>query len=97
MTKETKRIDFDEFAAHLPMFFEELAREKEPVLVEKEGQLFRVEAATTAHLRGMHPHDPERVRRMLRKTTGAFKGVNPKELMKDIHASRQQASRGRPA
>ena len=97
MAKEIRRINYDEFAARLPILLEALARENETVLVEKEGKLYRVEPTSEADALQARPHDPDRVRRMLVRTAGSFKGVDRAALMKDIHAGRQQASKGRPA
>jgi hypothetical protein len=95
MTKETRKIDFDDFAAQLPILLDALAREHEQVLVEKDGKLYRVEA--TDETAGEKGHDPDRVRRILARNTGAMKTVDRRALTQDLHISRQQASRGRPA
>jgi hypothetical protein len=95
MRKEIRRIDFDEFAAQLPALLETLAREHEQVLVEKEGKIYRVGA--TDESASAKPHDAEAVRRALARSTGALGNVDRRTLMRDIHAGRQQASRGRPA
>lgn len=41
--QQPRRITFDEFARRLRAVFDAVQREKKPVLVEREGQLFRVE------------------------------------------------------
>jgi excisionase family DNA binding protein len=41
-------------------------------------------------------YDPGRAREALRKSAGALAGVNRDEILRDIHAAREQASRGRP-
>jgi len=97
MTKEIRRIDFEEFAAQLPALFEDMAREDDIVVVDKEGILFRIETTTEAVKESGRKHDPERVRRMLARTAGGWKGIDRQALMKDIHEGRQQSSRGRPA
>lgn len=74
---------------------ERLAREAQPVLIEKDGCLYRVEA--TIEDSGQPRHDPERVRRILARTAGAFRGVDGEALKRDIKAARVQASKGRPA
>ncbi len=97
MTKETRTITFDDFAAHLPALFDLMAREDEAVLVEKGGRLYRVEP--TAEVADPSPpaHDPSDVRRMLARTAGGFKGIDRAAIMKDIHAGRAQADRRPPA
>lgn len=86
-----RRIDFDEFAAQLPEVLEELAREHGQILVEKKGKLFRVEATEE-----MKPHDPERVRGILARNSGAMRTVDIEALKRDLREERQQASEGRP-
>ncbi|TAK34647.1 MAG: type II toxin-antitoxin system Phd/YefM family antitoxin [Chloroflexota bacterium] len=38
MAKELRRIAYDEFAAHINSIFDRLVTDKEPVLIEKEGE-----------------------------------------------------------
>ncbi len=40
-------------------------------------------------------YDPEQVRAALRESAGALKGVDREALLRDIHAAREQESRGR--
>lgn len=42
-------------------------------------------------------YDPEKVKEALRKSAGAFKGIDCEALKRDIYAARGQDSRGRPA
>ena len=93
MTKEARRIGFEEFAAELPDLIETLAREHEQVLVEKEGRVFRVSAVDET----VRAHDPERLRRILARNSGAFKTIDIEALKRDLREARQQDSEGRPA
>ena len=40
-------------------------------------------------------YDPEKMRQALRESAGALEGVDTDALMRDIHAAREQRSRGR--
>lgn len=42
-------------------------------------------------------YDPEAVRKALRASAGALKGVDKEELLRDIYEARSQDSAGRPA
>jgi len=94
VARQTRRLKFDEFAAQIDRVFEEMASEDGEVMVEKAGRLFRIEPAGKDIWRG---YDPERVHGALVHLAGLLAGVDRKALMRDIHAARRQASRGRPA
>lgn len=79
-----RRIGFDEFAAQLPEVLEELARENGQVLVEKKGKLFRIEATEETT-----PHDPERVRKLLARNSGAMRTVDIEALKRDLCEERE--------
>lgn len=98
VTKEARRIQFEDFATHLSGYLDDVARENEPVIVEMRGKLFRVEPAERVEPTMPAPgHDAERLRSVLKSTAGGFKGLDRRRLMADLHAERQQDSRGRPA
>ena len=98
MAKEVKRVNFDEFAVNLPTIFDTMARKKEPVLIEREGQIYRLELERTQPPENIWTHyDPETARRGLREGAGALAGVDREAILCDIHGARQQASHGRPA
>ncbi len=97
MTREARRMNFDEFAADLGRVLETLANEGDRILVEKSGRLYRVEREADGEpVDPWQAYDPARVRRALQDSAGALAGVNPKKLIADIHAARRQASHGRP-
>lgn len=96
--QQPRRIAFDEFARQLGTIFEAVRSEKRPVLVEKEGQLFRVEEE--------HLHEPsdmwagysaERVRAGLRRSAGAFQGLDRDAFLADVKEQLEQDSTGRPS
>lgn len=96
MAKQVRRISFEEFAAHMPDLLERITAEHETVIVEKNGNLYRIEATTEGDQGRPRTHDPERFREMLSRTAGALKGVDIVALKRDLRAGRQQGGRNRP-
>ena len=96
METQLRRIDFDEFASNLGPIFESLYRDGEPILVAKEGRLFKVEPQDVNAGDVWRDYDPDRVREALRESAGAFRGVDREALLEDIHGQRAQFSTGRP-
>jgi hypothetical protein len=97
-THQPKRINFEEFARQLRTVFDAVDREKKPILVEKEGQLFRVEKEQLHEPADIWAgYNPERVRAGLRKSAGAFSGLDRDSFLTDLKAQREQDSSGRPA
>ena len=47
MANEPRKIQFDDFLKQVQSIFDMVARQKEPVMVERAGRLFRVEAERT--------------------------------------------------
>jgi hypothetical protein len=93
VTKEARRIEFEEFAAHLPAYLDDVARENQPVIVEMKGKLFRVEPAERVEPTVPAPgHDAERLRSVLKSTAGGFKGLDRRRLMADLHAGRRASN-----
>src|SRR3990172_1452120 len=93
VVKEAKRVNFDEFALNLPTIFDAMARKKEPVLIEREGQIYRLELEQTQQPGNIWTdYDPEPVRRGLRESAGALAGVDREALLRDVHRDPEQAS-----
>ena len=65
-----------------------------PIVLERDGARFRVirEADDL-----WADYDPQRVRRALRQSAGAFAGVDVAELKRELQEQRSQDSPGRPA
>lgn len=85
MATEPRHINFAEFSRHLQSVFDALAQKKEPVFVERAGQLFRVEAEPRQYPGGIWAgYDPERVKQGLRKSAGAFTGIDHEQLLADL-------------
>jgi hypothetical protein len=66
-----------------------------PVLLEKNGKLYRLEEETSADI--WAGYDPGKTRAALQKSVGALRKVDREELLADIHGAREQDSQGRPA
>ena len=98
MAKELKRLGFDEFASNVRIIFDSIASKGEPVLIEREGRIYRLEPEPTRQPAALWTsYDPEAVRHALRKSAGALAGVDREELLCDILRAREQASHGRPS
>lgn len=92
MAKEGKRVNFDEFAVNLPVIFDTLARKKEPVLIDRAGQIYRLELEQAQPPENIWAgYNPERVRHGLMGSAGALAGVDRETLLRDIHDAREQA------
>ncbi len=92
MAIEPKRIHVDRDTTVSDLLQE---ADRAPVVLEKDGLLYRLTQAQPADLRP--DYDPERTRRALARSAGALKGVDVDELLADIYAQREQDSQGRPA
>lgn len=98
MAKELKPLSFDEFASNVRAIFDNMARKGEPVLIEREGQIYRLEPEQTRQPEALWTgYDPEVVRDGLRKSAGALAGVDREALLRDVHRAREQAGHGRPS
>ena len=98
MANEPRKIQFDDFLKQVQSIFDMVARQKEPVMVERAGRLFRVEAERTDEAQALWvDYDAERVRTALRQSAGAFKDIDVEQLKRDLREERAQDSHGRPA
>lgn len=98
MGKELKPLSFDEFASNVRAIFDNMARKGGPVLIEREGQIYRLEPEQTRQPEALWTsYDPEVVRHGLRKCAGALAGVDRETLLRDVHQAREQVSHGRPS
>ena len=98
MANEPRRMQFDDFLEQVQSIFDMLARQKEPVVVERKGRLFRVEAEQKDATQALWAdYDGERVRTALRQSAGAFKDIDVEQLKRDLREERTQDSHGRPA
>ena len=63
-----------------------------PLLLEKEGVLYHVTPSGQEDI--WADYDPKQVRAGLKESAGALSGVDTKELLADIHESREQRRSG---
>lgn len=68
-----------------------------PLLIEKDGELYRLDRIEKEPESIWKDYDPEKVKEALRKSAGALAGVDTDALLRDIHEARQQGTRGRTA
>lgn len=95
MTHELVRIDFEQFLADPQRVFDQVMRDGNPVLVERNGHTYRLEHEPTLDL--WRDYDPAIARQGLRAAVGALDGVEIEELLVDLRHQRSQNSLGRPA
>lgn len=110
MTRATREISYEEFAAALPRLLDEIAQRDETVLVQRHGRTYAVTLTdstppaprTGPRMAEFDEHgklvkvDPAVAREALRKSAGALKGVDIEKLKADLRIQRQQDSSGRP-
>lgn len=88
MATEPNYINFDQFAGNLRQIFDQVSLGNQPVVVERDGETFRLEKEAPEDI--WEGYDPEKVRRALKSSTGALKGVDLDELLEDLYAQREQ-------
>ncbi len=94
MAHEPLHIDFDQFLADPGQVFEQVRRRGGPVLVEHDGETYRLEQEFSL---GPWPNDDvEGARRGLHRSVGALAGIDVDDLLSDIRSQRGQESGGRP-
>lgn len=110
MTKATRKISYEEFAADPATVLDEVAQRDETVLVEHHGRTYAVTIAskevaptrTSPRMAKFDEHgnlvkvDPKIAREALRRSAGALTGVDIEKLKADLRIERQQDSSGRP-
>jgi hypothetical protein len=94
MAKEPKRLDFKEFALNPGKVFDDMASQRDPVLIDVKGRVYRLELEAMRH-DIWQGYNPKKVRQRLRDCAGVLAGIDHEALLRDIHSARKQASRGR--
>ena len=92
MATEPRRIHIDPGTEIGKLLDEARSR---PVLLEKDGVLYRVSKAQGEDIRA--GYDAEAVKKALPESAGAFAGSDTVQLKRDILLQRKQDSHGRPA
>jgi hypothetical protein len=95
MAHEPPRIDFEDFASRLPQVFDQVRNRRQPVLVERDGETYRLERAEPTDI--WKDYDPGKVQAGARRVAGILAGVDRDQLFADLYAQREQDSEGRPA
>lgn len=88
ITTEPQQIDFAHFTDNVTEVFNEVRNRNRPVLVERDGELYRIERAETQDI--WKNYDPQKVQQALIASKGALAGVDLDELLRDLDAQREQ-------
>jgi len=97
MAKTARKMSYEEFARRLPEVLDEVARDQESVLVEKNGHTFSVSPAAPETPTGLPPLPPLEVRlKALRESAGGFHTPDREKFLEELRIMRQQDSEGRP-
>ena len=93
-----RKMSFREFADDLEQVFDALERgDEEEVLVEKAGRRYRLGTVKDSEKPPIwQDYDPAKAWAAMRRSQGAFEGVDTEQLKLDIRAARGQDSKGRP-
>jgi hypothetical protein len=79
--KPSKRLRYVDYAARMQALLDLVADEQQCIELEYKGKLIRLEFVGEAP---EMPHDPEAVRRALKASAGALKGIDIEELKRDL-------------
>jgi hypothetical protein len=88
MATEPQYISFDQFADNLKCVFDQVSEGNRPVVVERDGETFRLEKQAPEDI--WRDYDPDKVRRALKASAGALRGVDLEGFLHDIHEQREQ-------
>lgn len=88
MAQEAEVIDFGDFAVQLERVFDQVGQDNQPVLINRDGELYRLEKEKQEN--AWHRYDPERVKQALAASAGALQGVDVEKLLSDLDAQREQ-------
>jgi hypothetical protein len=90
MVKAARRIKYEDCPKDVPALLELVEQQQEPVELEHNGHVYRIESVKE------YKHDPEAVRKALRESAGALKGVDIDELKRDLREMGYQDTTHRP-
>jgi hypothetical protein len=91
MNKELTRIPFNEFAANLSRVFDRVVKDKETVMVEKEGRGLAILKPISSGTRRRRKSSA--AYKAFLAAAGSWKDVDTDKLIADIYASRSSSSR----
>ncbi len=92
MNKELTRIPFNEFAANLSRVFDRVVKDKETVMVEKEGRGLAILKPASSGSRRRRRKSSAAYKAFL-AAAGSWKDVDTDQLIANIYASRSISSR----
>jgi hypothetical protein len=90
MAHEPHRISFDQFKTHLVKVFEQLRDSSQPVLVERNGETYRLEKQGAED--PCHDYDPVKAHQALTAGRGMFAGTDREQFLREIHEQREQGT-----
>ncbi len=88
MAHQPQPMDFEDFAGNLDEVFERVRDRNQPVLVERDGETYRLEKDVPDDI--WKEYDPARVKKALKASAGALKGVDVETLLADLDGQREQ-------
>src|SRR5437773_10859683 len=88
MRFEPRHINFDEFTLHVRAIFSRLAARGEPLLVEHEGKVYRLEPADPPST-----YDPRAALAGMRAAAGSWKDIDPERSKELIYCAREEGTR----
>ncbi len=90
MANEPQRMDFEQFQTHLKQVFEQVRAGNQPVLVERDGETYRLEKHAPEDI--WKDYDPEKVQQALTASRGMFAGTNREKFLHEMHEQREQGA-----
>ena len=90
MEHEPQRMNFEQFKMHLQQVFEQVRDGNQPVLVERNGETYRLEKLEPEDV--WKDYDPEEVQKALTASRGMFAGTNRESFLHEIHEQREQGA-----
>jgi hypothetical protein len=83
-------MDFDHFQTHLSQVFEQVRNGNQPILVERNGEIYRLEKEAPEDI--WKDYDPEKVQKAFTASRGLFAGTNREEFLREMHEQREQGA-----
>jgi hypothetical protein len=90
MMHEPQRITLDDFVRRPQEVLDRVRRRNEPVLIEQNGDIFRVELQEPEDI--WERYDSDKVQRALSASRGMFAGTDRDEFLCEINEQREQAA-----